>query len=161
MPLAGALALAAAVIPAGQASAENVSCRPSGSQVICTFSYTGGAQGWRVPAGVTSVTFAAYGAAGTAAGSAGGLGAEARATFAVRPGAPVEIVVGGTAGFNGGGSGGAVTVGQAGGSGGGASDVRMGNCAYRGNCGLSFRDLIGAGGGGGGGGGAGGGGGGG
>jgi len=52
-----------------------------------------------------------------------------------------------------------VTVGQGGGSGGGASDVRMGNCAYQGNCELGSRVLIGAGGGGGGGGGAGGGGG--
>jgi len=153
MPLAGALALAAAVIPAGQASAQPGSCRPSSeSQITCTFSYTGGAQTWRVPDGVTSVTFAAYGAAGTAAGSAGGLGAEARATFAVRPGAYVDVVVGGTAGFNGGGPGGGVTVGQGGGSGGGASDVRMGrDCPPE--CGLSSRVLIGAGGGGGGGGG--------
>ena len=153
MPLAGALALAAAVIPAGQASADGGSCRYSGSQVTCTFYYTGKAQPWRVPEGVTSVTFVAYGAQGTAAGTAGGLGAAARATFAVRPGAPVEIVVGGAAGFNGGGAGGCVTVGQGGGSGGGASDVRMGNCAYQGNCELGSRVLIGAGGGGGGGGG--------
>ena len=124
MPLAGALALAAAVIPAGQASADGGSCRYSGSQVTCTFYYTGKAQPWRVPEGVTSVTFVAYGAQGTAAGTAGGLGAAARATFAVRPGAPVEIVVGGAAGFNGGGAGGGSVGG--GGGGGGATQVTYG-----------------------------------
>jgi Putative Ig domain/IPT/TIG domain len=151
VPLAGALALAAAVIPAGQASAAPVSCRYSGSQVTCTFYYSDRAQGWRVPDGVTSVTFVAYGAQGQAEGAAGGLGAAARATFAVSPGAPVEIVVGGASGFNGGAAGGDSGQGR-GGSGGGASDVRMGNCAYEDNCQLASRVLIGAGGGGGGGG---------
>ena len=45
-------------------------CQPSGSQVVCTFSYTGAAQSWTVPDGVSQATFEVHGAQG---GSSGGV----------------------------------------------------------------------------------------
>jgi hypothetical protein len=89
-----------------------------------SFNYTGTAQTWTVPAGVTSVTLHVYGAQG------GGLGGGARATFGVSPGQVLQLNVGGradgsTGGFNGGGNGGVPTSGGAGSGGGGASDVRV------------------------------------
>ena len=99
---------AAAALPAG--------CSEVASTLTCSFSFTGAAQSFTVPAGVNSITVAAFGAQG--GGDAGGLGGEAQAVFAVSPGAAVEVLVGGqggtstgaqagaAGGFNGGGAGG-------------------------------------------------------
>jgi hypothetical protein len=108
-----------------------------------TFAYTGAADSWTVPAGVTSATFDLYGAQG--GGSAGnalffaGLGGELKATLAVSAGTSIQVTVGGqgaglAAGFNGGGGGGF--------GGGGASDIRVGGT------GLADRKLVAGGGGG-------------
>ena len=126
-----------------------------------TFLYTGAAQSWEVPAGVTSATFDVQGAqGGSTAGflrdgcdrpSQGGLGGQARATLPVTAGAVLQVNVGGQGsgcddflsgvgggGFNGGGD--SPPQGQ---GGGGASDVRTG--VY----GLDARLIVGGGGGGG------------
>ena len=82
--LAGGLALVA-VSPAARA---DVDCQPSGSEVVCTFTYTGAAQSWTVPSGVTQATFEVSGAQGgsDARHSAqGGVGGMARATIDVTP----------------------------------------------------------------------------
>jgi hypothetical protein len=115
---------------------------PAGATTT-TFNYTGGAQTWTVPAGVTRVKFVVDGAQG--AGSSlvpGGLGGEVTDELAVTPGQEITIVVGGAGnvpavgscgtnpgGFNGGGashSNGFAQCGPKGNSGGGASDVRIG-----------------------------------
>jgi hypothetical protein len=112
-----------------------------------TFSYTGAAQTWTVPARVTEASFDLYGAQGAGLPNSEfspGLGGRASATIAVDPGAPIQINVGGQGsegGFNGGGL--ATT---AAGGGGGASDIRIGGTA------LTNRRLVAGGGGGAGGG---------
>jgi hypothetical protein len=107
-----------------------------------TFPYAGGAQNFKVPKGVTSLTIAALGAqggyAGGGGGEGGGLGGSVIATFKVTGGQKLIVYVGGVGnnyqgttqgGFNGGGNGGcgcgAGSFGPAGG-GGGATDVRVG-----------------------------------
>jgi len=156
LPLAAALALAGAVIPAGAAGALPSNCLPSGATVTCTFSYTGAAQTFTVPAGVTSVSIDARGAAGGASysGVAGGSGARVQATLAVTPSETLQVNVGGqggtdgseAGGFNGGGGSPAVGgISAIAGGGGGASDVRDGSDL------LADRLLVAAGGGGGGG----------
>ena len=165
-PLAAGLALAAAVVPAGMASAAALpsNCSPSGTAVTCTFGYTGGAQAFTVPAGVQSITVTTAGAQGGSGPftSYGGLGGEAQAAFTVAPRDAVQVLVGGQGGqtgagggggFNGGAAGGAAggppaLAGTAGGGGGGASDVRTGACASTLSCGLAARVLVGGGGGG-------------
>jgi hypothetical protein len=109
-----------AVSPAARADGD---CQPSGSQVVCTFSYTGAAQSWTVPDGVSQATFEVHGAQGgsSGGGQAGGLGGKASATIALTPGDTLQINVGGagsrgvagtaggaggTGGFNGGAAGG-------------------------------------------------------
>ncbi|MGH8047648.1 MAG: glycine-rich protein, partial [Chthoniobacterales bacterium] len=123
-----------------------------------TFSYTGGAQSWPVPAGVTAVTVTASGAQGGltnngVTGHSGGLGGITTATFTVSAGETLAIYVGqagtprnqvaagGTGGFNGGGTGGTAAS-FGGGGGGGASDVRQGGS------GIGNRVVIAGGGGG-------------
>ena len=118
-----------------------------------TFSYTGAAQTWTVPAGVTEATFDLYGAQGD--GDAGsvfdpGLGGQATATIAVTAGTSIQVNVGGQGsppegGFNGGGDGAVDNFGQLGSGGGGASDIRIGGTT------LEDRVLVAGGGGGGGG----------
>ncbi len=149
-----AAAQARAALPAG--------CSESGGTVTCTFSFTGGAKVFTVPADVTSVNVAAFGAQGGDANvSNGGGGGEAQAALTVSPGDPIEVRVGGQgarigfgqAGFNGGGAGGAggmagLDSGETSGGGGGASDIRTGACAATVSCGLVARVLIGGGGGG-------------
>jgi hypothetical protein len=134
---AGMLALAAA------ASAATV-----------TFNYTGAAQTWTVPAGVTEATFDLYGAQGADGGGdpyAPGLGGRATATIAVAPRASIQVSVGGQGtyncgapGFNGGGAAVQADIDgpTCGGSGGGASDVRLGGGD------LEHRALVAGGGGG-------------
>jgi hypothetical protein len=66
------------------------------STVTVTFDYTGAAQSWTVPAGVTAATFVVNGAAGGLDFlNATGLGGQAEATLAVTAGAVYTIVVGG------------------------------------------------------------------
>ena len=115
-----------------------------------TFNYTGAAQTWTVPAGVTSASFELFGAQGGAAtpGFGGpGLGGHATATFPLTAGDSIQVNVGGrganspstgTGGFNGGGNGTDK-------GGGGASDIRIGGTT------LNQRVLVAGGGGGGGG----------
>jgi hypothetical protein len=161
------LTVAVVVVVAGS-SAAATGARGSSRQ-LATFTVHG-SYVWRVPAGVTKVTFDVFGASGgnttDASGRVligpGGAGGEAKAQFAVKPGEMFEIVVGGRGadgstinaihggGFNGGGT----ALNSA--SGGGGSDVRLaghGNpCASARACGYPDRIVVGGGGGGGGGG---------
>ena len=113
----------------------------------CTFSFTGAAQTWTVPAGVTSVHIEAWGAqGGFNTPVTNNLGGQAEGDLAVTPGDVLNIYVGGhpglnglTGGFNGGGNGF-----SGGAAGGGASDVRA-----AGNT-LNHRVIVAGGGGGGG-----------
>jgi hypothetical protein len=147
-------------------SADCAAACPPGATCSCatnrcsaTFAFSGAAQPFTVPAGVTQVTIAAYGAAGggsTCRGSsAGGNGGLTLATVPVTPGETLTVTVGGygdcqliggvitqVAGFNGGGLGGSGGYGT-GAAGGGASDVRRGS-------GLANRIIVAGGGGGGG-----------
>jgi hypothetical protein len=96
---------------------------PASAATSATFSCTGVAQTWTVPAGVDTVTVTAFGASGGSGGgmtttpAPGGLGGETSASLAVTPGEVLQLNVGcvggaspsntpGTAGFNGGGLGG-------------------------------------------------------
>ncbi len=113
---------------------ETASAPTTASQA---FIYTGGAQTFTVPAGVTSLTVTASGAQGRDDAQMGGRGGLVTATIAVTPGEVLTINVGGsgaTGGFNGGGAGNS--------PGGGASDVRRGGTA------LQHRVIVAAGGGG-------------
>ena len=66
------------------------------STVTITFDYTGDAQSWTVPPGVTEATFVVNGAAGGLdMKNATGLGGQAEATLAVTAGGVYTIVVGG------------------------------------------------------------------
>ena len=121
-----------------------------------SFSYTGAAQTWTVPAGVTQVTLELRGAQGGGSYNCsserqedGGLGGLTQGTLTVTPGQVLNLYVGGQApdvgnvtpapgGFNGGGDGG-----QYGAGGGGATDVRVGGSA------LANRVAVAGGGGGG------------
>jgi hypothetical protein len=119
-------------------SAEHVNA------VTAFFPYTGSAQNFVVPEGVTEVAIVAYGAGGGRSTSvegahfgAGGLGARASVSdVTVSPGETLKVFVGGRGldgdpgvdgGFNGGGNGGnwsGFAGSVSGGGGGGASDVR-------------------------------------
>jgi hypothetical protein len=168
MALALLLASGLALVALSPTARADGDCQPSGSQVVCTFSYTGAAQNWTVPNGVTQATFDVYGAGGGGTRSAGGgRGGEAKATISVTPGKTLQVNVGGrggsgvtgtditipggAGGFNGGAAGGDAGVNgggtdlTSGGGGGGASDVRSG--AF----GLTDRLIVAGGGGGGGG----------
>ncbi|MGN6757287.1 MAG: glycine-rich protein, partial [Thermomicrobiales bacterium] len=115
-------------------------CTTSAGLTTCTFDYTGAAQTWTVPDGVTQVTLDVFGAQGGYEAAQGGQGGRATATVAVTPGETLTIVVGGAGhspfngsdalgGFNGGGNGGApynLPTAYYGSGGGGASDVRIG-----------------------------------
>lgn len=147
----------AAVSPGlgGTAGAAGVCATASGS-TTCTFDYTGAAQTWTVPDGVTQVTLDVFGAQGGNNSSPGGQGGRATATLTVTPGETLTLMVGGQAqspfsggsangGFNGGGNGGApfnLPAVYYGSGGGGASDVRIGGT------GLAQRVIVAGGGGG-------------
>jgi glycine rich protein/hemolysin type calcium-binding protein len=120
-----ALALAAAALGALAVAAPV-------SATVKTFNFTGAAQTWVVPAGVTQATFDLFGARGGGRIDdptfAPGLGGRATATIAVTPGDSIQVNVGGRGlggpgGFNGGGHGGGIRGGD---GGGGASDIRIG-----------------------------------
>jgi hypothetical protein len=132
------------VAPLG--SAKNQLQPPAGSK---TFNYTGKAQSFKVPGGVTRITIKASGASGPNQGGSscyftGGNGAIAKATISVTPGETLAIFVGGEGtgdtsncspgsegGFNGGGGGGSENYCLNGTGGGGASDVRQGGDELR------------------------------
>jgi hypothetical protein len=121
-----------------------------------TFTYTGAAQTYTVPAGVTSIQVECYGAqgGGDMGASAGGNGGYVSADLIVTPGQVLNVFVGGQGalatsntvytpgGYNGGGNGIGNTSNYSG-SGGGASDVRIGGTA------LTDRYVVAGGGGGG------------
>src|SRR5579872_2031464 len=102
------------------------------------FSYTGGAQSWTVPAGVTSINVDVVGAdGGNYYSSTGGCGAEIVCSLAVTPGQVLYLNVGGVGAdgslfgagrggqsgpYTSGGDGGATTSSGGGAGGGGASD---------------------------------------
>jgi len=128
----------------------------------CTFSFTGAAQTWTVPTGVTSIQATLVGGAGGVSASdlfptqhrAGGKGAQLGVTMPVTPGETLQVNVGGGApghgrdvgGWNGGGGSGFFGgVPNLAGGGGGASDIRRGAFA------LADRVVVAGGGGGGGG----------
>jgi hypothetical protein len=156
---------------AGAATVSVADADPTPTTTV-TFSYTGGAQFWTVPTGVTSATFDAYGAGGGTGGETGGAGGEATGTVAVSAGQQYQITVGGGGGpsakvifsgsgweyvggggFNGGGNGGVDNQAElASGGGGGASDVRFDSttpCSAASPCGLADRLVVAGGGGGG------------
>ncbi len=160
LPVAAALALP--VPPTGNAPVVHAGTVPP---VVVEFDFTGAAQTWTVPAGVSEATFDVFGAQGGSGnieqgpeGHPGGLGGRATATIAVTAGSTVTIMVGGKGddfvndpmicntqgGFNGGGDAGAQDgdEGFCGQGGGGASDVRIGGAN------LSNRVLVAGGGGG-------------
>ena len=140
------LAVSAAALTAasaGQAATKVMPACPapaiSGATATVTCSYTGAAQYWTVPAGVTQATFTLYGASGGSISQPGGSGAEVTGTLPVTPGSVLQVNAGqADSAFGGGGGGGG------GNGGGGASDIRDG--AYT----LADRLLVAGGGGGGG-----------
>ena len=128
-----------------------------------TFNYTGKAQSFKVPSGISQVTVKAQGASGPSGQPTsyckftGGNGGIVKATIPVTPGETLAIYVGGegggdgsncspngAGGFNGGGDGGNGVSGGSGTGGGGASDVREGGDS------LTDRVVVAGGGGGGG-----------
>ena len=119
---------------------------------LVSFIYTGAAQSFTVPTGVSQMNVTAAGAQGGTCGgtdNTGGSGAWAIASIPTTPGETLSLYVGGQGkctggapgGFNGGGAGG-IMESYPSASGGGASDVRQGGT------GLGNRVLIAAGGGG-------------
>ncbi|WP_230198419.1 glycine-rich protein [Luminiphilus syltensis] len=120
-------------------------CAGSAFGVTDTYTYTGAAETFVVPTGVTSVTIEAWGAQGGMSDPVtDNLGGYAKGDLSVSPGDVLNIYVGGQpsgeqGGFNGGGAGDSLGAG-----GGGASDVRT-----AGNT-LSDRVIVAGGGGGGG-----------
>ena len=119
--------------------------------VTVTFTYTGAAQPWTVPDGVTQVTIDAYGAQGggrcpEANGSIGAGGGRSQNAFPVTEGETLQVYVGeNPTGYNGGFNGGgwsSRTEFGGGCGGGGASDVRQGGT------GLENRIIVAGGGGG-------------
>ena len=120
---------------------------PLGSRTLAVFNYSGRAQKFIVPTGMTELTIVVRGASGGGAtsgsyGAAPGLGGGLKARIPVTPGERLIIYVGGEGGAGSGGFNGGGAPGHSGFGGGGASDVRQGGKA------LSNRVLVAAGGGG-------------
>ncbi|MGI4866412.1 MAG: glycine-rich protein [Janthinobacterium lividum] len=126
------------------------------AQTTTTYAYTGGAQTYTVPAGITAVQVVATGGSGGLylSNTNSSYGARVQATVAVTPGEVLTVLVGGRGGS---GSGGTVAGGYndggngaGSGAGGGASDVRRASAAGSTGDYLSTRNaLVVAGGGGG------------
>jgi hypothetical protein len=110
------------------------------------FEFTGDAQTFVVPAGVTGVTVEAAGCIGGSGefGTNPGRGCIVAGTLAVTPGETLFVYVGGAGSLGGGGLFGGGSSDSGGGGGGGASDVRRGGSA------LTDRVIVAGGGGGGG-----------
>jgi LPXTG-motif cell wall-anchored protein len=138
----------AAGIPA--LAAGCVQATPFGT-VSCTYSGTGAEKTFVVPSGVTTLAVTAIGAAGGLGQTfyrgtiPGGVGGVATGTLAVAPASTLFVEVGGSDGFNGGGSG-SQWFQRYTGNGGGASDVRSISRADVGT--LDSRLLVAGGGGG-------------
>ncbi|UNN00289.1 glycine-rich protein [Rhodococcus opacus] len=137
--LAPSVAVAApAALPAG-------CVQGAGTQVTCTFTFTGSAQSFTVPEGITNLSVTATGGrGGNSEDILGGAAAVATGQLTVAAGDALYIQVGGNggdgngqAGYNGGGAGGTGASG-----GGGAADVRTGTGE------LADRQIVAAGGGG-------------
>lgn len=141
LPMTGALVISAGLALVGPLSPASADTTPQ------TFSATGAAQTYSVPAWASAIQVTAYGAQG--GGSGGGKGGATTAIVTVAPSSSVQVNVGtqGTdsaGGFNGGGAPGSGTAGGSGQQGGGgASDIRIGGT------GLANRAVIAGGGGGG------------
>ncbi|MFC0453637.1 glycine-rich protein [Rhodococcus jostii] len=146
----GASGLLAPSVAAAAPAALPAGCmQGAGTQVTCTFTFTGNAQSFTVPEGITSLAVTATGGrGGNSTGSngaiLGGLAAVATGQLTVAAGDALYIQVGGNggdgdgeAGYNGGGGGGTGASG-----GGGASDVRTGTGE------LADRKIVASGGGG-------------
>jgi hypothetical protein len=102
-----------------------------------TFNFSNGMATFTVPNCVANVTIICYGAEGVGAdGFSPGTGGAAKGVLAVTPGQVLNLFVGGSNGFNGGGLGKGIT------NGGGATDVRVGGT------GLANRIIVAGGGGG-------------
>lgn len=162
------IAVAAAVLGPVLATVEATPA--TAIEVPPPFVYTGQAQYWTVPPGVTSIYAELQGATGGAAGGlpSGGLGGRVTATVAVTPGTTLQIDAGGAGsdshcsggqadgGWNGGGlSPPGWNNGCSGGGGGGASDIKLVGATLviaggGGGAGQSANTLNGAGGSGGG-----------
>ena len=124
------------------------------AELTKTFTYTGTAQQWTVPAGVTAIVVECYGAEGGQEQYGtynGGKGGKAVAKVPVTPGDTVHVYVGGkgstqhtavTGGWNGGGGTACNYSSYYPGTGGGASDIRIGGTA------LTDRKIVGGAGGG-------------
>ncbi|MBI4645976.1 MAG: PKD domain-containing protein [Bacteroidia bacterium] len=112
--------------------------------VVDTFYFTGSQQIFVVPSDVDSLVVYIRGADGgsPSGGAEGGMGGLIYGTISVTPSETLSIYVGGTNGYNGGGTGGNCSENSAG-NGGGASDIR------RGGTGLNNRFIVAGGGGGG------------
>lgn len=146
LPLVVAAVVALCAAVPFVASAESPSVATSGTVTTVTYSYTGAAQSFAVPSGVTSLELTATGAEGGSGGQGGGeyrigarggSGAAASDVVSVVPGTVYTVEIGGQGetgeiggkaadgGYNGGGSGGLNRGGLngGGGGGGGASDV--------------------------------------
>ncbi len=105
-----------------------------------TYNYTGAAQTWVVPAGLTGIEVDASGAQGYNTGVVGGMGGRVQSTVSVTPGETLNIYIGGQGGVSAGGFNGNTT-----GTcyrGGGATDIRQSGTA------LANRILVAGGGGG-------------
>ncbi|GAA4816734.1 hypothetical protein GCM10023353_23820 [Tomitella cavernea] len=155
MALAGAAAVALPEAAGAAPLPENcTSYTPpfAATRVVCEFDYTGAAQTFHVPDGVSELDVTAVGGQGGASSNAkGGVGAKVSGTVDVDSGTDVNVMVAGDGGlpgggFNGGGEGGpdpAHITDYYGGGGGGASDIRTSSA-------LDSRLIVAAGGGGGG-----------
>jgi hypothetical protein len=117
------------VAPSNQAEAAAAECPTDTAYIIytysspnctATFNYSGAAQSWTVPLGITSVSVTVYGAQGSNGNQLGGAGGTSTGTMSTTGGETLYVYVGGQAGFNGGGAPGTA----GGGYGGGASDIR-------------------------------------
>ncbi len=115
------------------------------AQITQTFNYTGAVQTFTVPSCVFSLALQVSGSQGgsNAQNVSGGLGGVATGNLAVTPGDVLNIYVGGTIGFNGGGTSSQPGCNNAtGGVGGGASDIRLNSSS------VANRVIVGGGGGG-------------
>lgn len=83
-----------------------------------TFTSTGAAQSYTIPAGVEAINVEVAGASGASSGGAGGGGAVITGQIAVTPGEVLDLIVGNNTGYGGGGAGGT--------NGGGRSEIKRG-----------------------------------
>ncbi|MET7423031.1 fibronectin type III domain-containing protein [Dactylosporangium sp. NPDC005555] len=136
-----AAAILAAVLGTGGLVAVSATPAYAGTT---TFTYTGAVQTYTVPAGTTKLQVVVKGSPGDGGTGGGGGTVTAVITTPAGLGDKIQVMVGGIAGWNGGG-----LAATGGGTGGDASDIRQGTCAASSSCGLSDRTVVAGGGGGG------------